>query len=256
MNVFAQLVKSCYSPKDIAIFRFQGIGKTILYVFLLTMVSIIPSMYYLTTSIIDGVDSVKNTVKGEFPDFTIENGTLHSELNKPLTINENGFVIFFDSTGEATVKDLENIDNGIAFLQKKIAYVAGGQSQSYAYSMLEDLTITKSDLLDFLDSIDSSLPVILPIFILVNYIFSSGAKFIEISVLALLGLIIINVTNRKLNYGQLWRMSAYSVTLPTLFFTIMGALKTVVPGGIFLHWAVAYIMLFLSIKEISQPKKL
>lgn len=255
MNVFKQLVKSSYSPKDIAFFRFQGIGKTILFVFLLTLLSIIPSMYYMSTAISDGVESAKETISREFPSFTIENGQLESKLDKPLTINENGFVIVFDSSGNASPSDFDQIDNGVAMLKNEMVFMAGGQTQSYAYSMLEDYTLTKSDLVELIDSIDNSLIIIIPLLILFNYVFSSGVKFVEISILALLGLIIKNIIGRKLTYGHLWRMSAYSVTLPTLFFTVMAALKTVVPGGFFLHWLVAYIVLFLAIKEIPQTKQ-
>jgi hypothetical protein len=86
-------------------------------------------------------------------------------------------------------------------------------------------------------------------------LFSSAVKFIEISILALLGLIMKNRTGRKLNYGHIWRMSAYSVTLPTIFFTIMSAIQTQVPSTFLIHWAVALIVLYLAIKETPQAKK-
>lgn len=252
MNVFKQLFRSSYSPKDIAVFRFQGIGKTILYVFLLTLISTIPSIYYLGTTITNVVGQAKDIVNREFPSFTIENGQLNSSLKEPITINQNGFAIFFDSTGKANKEDLENLDNGIAFLKNELVFVAGGQNQAYSYSMTEDLMLTKNDLLNLIDSLDSSLIIFLPILFLVIYIFSSGVTFAEISVLALFGLLIRNLMRRKLKYGQLWRMSAYSVTLPTLFFTFMEAIKTNVQGGFLLHWFVASIILFLAIKEIKQ----
>ncbi|XYJ24178.1 DUF1189 family protein [Bacillus velezensis] len=37
LNIFTALLKSTYSPADIAKTRFQGIGKAILYVFLLSV---------------------------------------------------------------------------------------------------------------------------------------------------------------------------------------------------------------------------
>ena len=255
MNIFKQLVKSIYSPKDISIFRFQGIGKTILYVFLLTLISIIPSMYFLSTAITEGVHSAKETVASKLPDFQINNGKLESDSNKPLTITENGFVMVFDSSGEAKASDLDQVENGVALLKNELVFVANGDTQSYSYSMLEDLTLNKKDLVNLIDSIDSSLVIFLPILILANYILSLGVKFIEISILAALGLIIKNITLRKLNYGQLWRMSAYSVTLTTIFFTVMAALKTSVPGDFLLNWMVSYFVLFLAVKEIPQAKK-
>jgi hypothetical protein len=255
LNIFKQLIKSIYSPQDIARFRFQGIGKTILFVFLLSLLSIIPTVIHLSTAITEGVSSAKDTVSHEFPSFNIKNGVLKSDLEKPKTMTKNGFAIVFDSTGAANEKDLKNIDNGFAFLKSELVFIAGGQTQAYPYSMAQDFTLTKNDLVDLIDSIDSSLLILLPLLFLVIYIFTSGIKFIEVSILALFGLMIKNMIGRQLHYRQLWRMSAYSVTLPTLFFTIMAAIKTEVTGAFFIHWIVAYIVLFLAIKEIPQAKK-
>ena len=57
-----------------------------------------------------------------------------------------------------------------------------------------------------------------------------------------------------MQYRHLWRLSAYAVTLPTIFFTIMEALKTIVPGGFLIHWFVAVIMLMLTLKELNTEK--
>ncbi len=255
MNIFKQLVSSNYSPKDIAHFRFQGIGKTILYVFLLTLLSVIPAMYFLNSAIIDGVSAAKDMVNRDFPSFTIENGRLHSDMDEPVILKQNDFEFILDSTGELKTDDLIEYDNAILLLEKDFVFIADGQSQAFPYSMAENLTLSKDDVIDFVNELDTALMVILPIFSLVIYIFSSGMKFIEISILALFGLMIVNSTGRNQKYGQVWRMSAYSVTLPTIFFTIMSAIQTTVPLGFFIHWIVAYIVLYLALKEIPLPKK-
>lgn len=254
MNVFMQLIKSCYSPKDIALTRFQGIGKTILFVFLLTLVSIIPSIYFLSTSMTEAVKVAKDTVQKELPEFSIEDGQLVSNADKPITVTKDELVMVFDSSGEAKANDLKNIDFGIGLLKDEFVIVQGENTQSYPYSMLESFNLNKGEVLDLIEKVEASLFIILPLMVLMNYVFASGVKFIEISILAILGLLIKNITQRRLNYGQLWRMSAYSVTLPTLFFTIMNGLHTTVPGGFLLNWLVAYMVLFLAVKEIPQSK--
>jgi hypothetical protein len=50
-------------------------------------------------------------------------------------------------------------------------------------------------------------------------------------------------------------MAAYSETLPTLFFTIMSAIKTTVPNSFLINWFVVIIVLYLAINEIPKPKK-
>ncbi|MDZ5470976.1 DUF1189 domain-containing protein (plasmid) [Bacillus sp. 31A1R] len=254
MNIFKQFTKSLYSPKDIALFRFQGIGKTILYVFLLTLLSVIPTVTYFSMTMVNGLEAAQSTINDEIPSFVIENGSLSSEQTEPVEIHENDFSIIFDSTGKIQQDDLKTVDNGIALLQKDFIVVTGGTLDAYSYSMFTDLVITKDDFIKFLDTLDSLLAIIIPIFIIVIYIFSSGIKFIEVSILAAIGLVLRSMTQRNLQYRQLWRMAAYSVTLPTIFFTIMEAIQTGVPNGFLLNWFVSILVLFLAIREIPKPK--
>lgn len=126
-----------------------------------------------------------------------------------------------------------------------------GQSQSMPYNMLGNATITKEDVLALIESTNSILPFFIPITCTMIYLFSAVGKFIEISILALIGLLLKNILRKTLTYGQLWKLSAYSVTLPTIFFMIMDALKTVVPSGFFIYWFVSIIILVLTLKEVQ-----
>ncbi len=60
---------------------------------------------------------------------------------------------------------------------------------------------------------------------------------------------------RKLSYKQVWTLTAYSYTIPTVFFMIMDLLKITVPGSFPLYIAVILIVLYLAIKEIPTPKE-
>lgn len=119
MNIFKQMFKSLYSPKDISLYRFHGIGKTILYVFLLTLLSVIPTVYYISAAVINGLDAAQTAVKEQFPKFTIENGKLEAQQVAPIIINHDDFAIIFDSTGKVNEDDLSNEDNAIAFCTMK-----------------------------------------------------------------------------------------------------------------------------------------
>ena len=253
MNIFKQLIVSLYSPKDIAKFHQQGIGKTILFVFFLTLISVLPSFYYFNTSIINGFNSLESTVQKDFPDFKIENGQLESETAAPITINKENLTIVFDSTGTINEEDVKQSNNSIFFLKDELIYTASGQSQSIQYSMLGNTTITQQDISKLFNKLDSILPVMIPITDALIYIFSAAMKFIEVSILALFGLLLKNLVGNNSPYRYLWRLSAYSITLPTIFFAIMDSLQTIVPGGFMIHWFVAIMMLMLSLKEI-QPK--
>jgi hypothetical protein len=254
MNIFNQFLKSIYSPKDIAKFRFQGIGKTILYVFSLTFISILPTTYHLISAINNGMDVTRETLNKDVPPLIIENGQLSLESNSPVIIEKDEFKIILDDTGTIEPNEFAASENVIALLKNEFLFIAGGRAQSYNYAMLTDMKITNQDLLDFLQTIEGLKIIFLPVIFLIIYIFSSGIKFIEVSILALIGLFITNMLKRNVPYRQSWRMAAYSVTLPTLFFAIMATLQTVVPNGFLINWVVSIVVLTLSLKEIPMKK--
>jgi chromate transport protein ChrA len=84
---------------------------------------------------------------------------------------------------------------------------------------------------------------------------ASGSKFIEISILAMIGLLFKNGLSRNVNYRHLWILSVYSVTITTIFFTVMDALQTTVPLDFYINWIVNMFILYLAIKEIPSNKK-
>lgn len=255
MIIFKQFYKSIYSPKDISLYRFQGIGKTIFFVFLLSLFSILPSIYFLSTAISSGIDTAKSIIKDELPPFSITNGTLQANTKVPITIEKENFTIFFDPTGILTEEKIANTDNGFALLKDKFVLLAGGKSETYAYTMFGKMKLSNQDLIQFLNTLYGLKVIIILVLSIFIYLFTSAWNFVQISILALLGLGLKNLAGRKLNYQGLWRMAAYSMTLPTVFFTIMAAIKTIVPASSLLHWAVPIMVLFLAINEIPKPKK-
>ena len=256
MNIFKQFYKSIYSPKDIALFRFQGIGKTILYVFFLSLISILPSVFYLSTALTSGVESAKTIINNQLPEFSIKDGHLTAETKVPVTINKDDFSIILDPTGAISEKDVEDEGNAFALLEDKFIFAAAGRVDTYPYSMVEGLTINKGKVIDFINGISGMKWIIIPIGALFIYLLASAGSFIKVTVLALIGLLLKNLLGRKLNYRQLWRMAAYSNTLPILFFTIMAAINTPVPSSFMINWFVVIIVLSLAINEIPKPKKL
>lgn len=255
INIFKQFYKSLFSPKDIASYRLQGIGKTILYVFLLSLLSVLPTIYYTNSAMNDAVQVAEETIKEDLPDFQIENGILSSSEEEPITINKGNFSIIFDSTGVMDVDNISKTGDTLALLQREMVLSAGGEANSVPYSMMGIDPISKQDILSFIEGSDTAMAIILPIFSIVIFLFSSGLKFIEISILALIGILLKNIVHKDLKYRHLWRMTAYSVTLPTVFFTIMALFQTHVPFGSLINWFVSLTVLLLAIQEVPSSKQ-
>jgi hypothetical protein len=63
-----------------------------------------------------------------------------------------------------------------------------------------------------------------------------------------------NAFAKPLSYGQLWRIAAYCLTLPTIFFTVMDIFQATVPLSMSLSWFIIFIMLILTLKEVPQEQ--
>lgn len=254
MNVFKQLYTSIYSPKIISTFRFQGIGKTILFVFILSLISTIPTAFHFTSGLTEGLKGFDQTLRDDLPSFTIEDGQLSADTDKALEIRKDNFIIILDDTGAFGVDEIENKQNAIGILQDRFVFAANGQAQSYEYSLL-NMSISKQDLIDISKQFNQLLPIFISILVVIVYLFSSFVKFIEVTVLAVFGLAFKNSLQRRLNFKQIWVISAYSTTLATIFFVIMDSLQVTVPNGFLLNWFVHLIVLYLVIKEVPPSKK-
>ncbi|MFJ7746191.1 DUF1189 domain-containing protein [Peribacillus sp. NPDC097295] len=247
MNVFKQLWVSLYSPKDIASFQNQGIGKTILYVFLLSLIFFLPSAFYLGTMITNGLNAIEETVSEDLPDFEIKNGTLTTDSNEPFVVKKNGYQIFLDGTGSLTPEDVSaKSDEAVALLKSELVFVSNGHAQTSPYSLLEG---NNEDLFEWINSVESVLPIILPLLLFILYLFTAAGSFLKVTILAAFGTIFRSTLGRSISYRYLWRIAAYSITLSTIFFTIMEAFQATVPFASFISWFVSLIILHLSIKE-------
>lgn len=235
-------------------FRFQKLGKPILYVFLLMLLSSVPIGIMTAVSFTDAYENLKAHMS-ELPDFTLEDGSLSSEQSAPLIKDEDEKTFIFDATGEIKPDDMDSYDSAIAFLKDRIIVMDTGTRQEFDYSNFSSMTFTKQDVNELTNNLDDLLPIFIPLLIFVVYLFQTGLKFIGITVLATIGLLLKSLVSRKASYKQLWILSVYSVTIPTLFFTIMALIKTTVPFGFLLYWFVAIMLLYLTIKEIPLPKK-
>ncbi|MFD3447716.1 DUF1189 domain-containing protein [Microbacteriaceae bacterium 4G12] len=254
MSLFTQLYKSLYSPKDIARFRFQKIGKTILYILLLSLFAILPEGIQISNMLKTEIAFIQEVVDSQTPDFTIENGELKATANEPIIKKENDFTYLFDPS--ATVIPAKSLhEDGIFFLKDRMMIIVTGKEKTYSYSAFREFPIKKQDVQDFLKFVQNIYPIALLIIGVLLFLLDSFLSFLGITILAFLCVLISKEMGRKLNYQQAWTLTAYSFTLPTIFFMIMNYLNTVVPGSFFIFTMVAAIMLYATIKEIPAPKK-
>lgn len=92
------------------------------------------------------------------------------------------------------------------------------------------------------------------IVILMTYILNSGLVFLGITILASIGEPLAKSWGRKLPYRQSWRLTACSVTLPVVLFSLFYLLNIDKGYFIFLALIMAVGMILASIKAIPKPR--
>jgi phosphotransferase system glucose/maltose/N-acetylglucosamine-specific IIC component len=78
MSIFKQFIKSLHSPKHIAAFRMQGIGKTIHYLFFLALVMCIPMIIYMILYAAGDNESARTVIETKLPILTLENDLMEA----------------------------------------------------------------------------------------------------------------------------------------------------------------------------------
>ncbi|MFJ8527904.1 DUF1189 domain-containing protein [Bacillus sp. NPDC094106] len=251
MSIFTQLVKSLYSPKDMALFRFQKIGKTILYIMLLCLITTIPRTLLYGSAIQDGVGIINKALEQDIPEFKIENGELKAKIDKPIEKEDGNSIFVFDPNATDTQKYNDKI--GLFILKDKVISMANGQTQTYSYNDLLGASLEKKDLQDFISFFNSIYPILMFVIGAFVYLFQLFITFLGITLLAFIGSAMSG--QRKLSYKQVWSLTAYSYTIPTIFFMIMDLLKVHVLSSTLIYIAVILIVLYLTIKEVPKPKE-
>jgi len=251
MNIFKQFYRSLYSPKDIASFRFQGVGKTIVYLLLLTIIASIPNLYYISKGINEAVHTLTETMNEEVPPFTIVDSTLQYDQPEPTIIEKSDLTIIIDSSSTYDEDKISSSSNTVALLKDKFVIATVGQTQSFEYASFGNFTLSKDDVVSLLQSMDSMLTVMILILVVIYLLFMFVYKVFQTLVLAIFAQAFSKIFGRNLAYAASWKITVYSTTLPVIFFAIMDSLQTVVPFGSALNWFISLLLVCLAIKEIQ-----
>lgn len=254
MNIFKQFYRSLYSPKDIANVRKQKMGKTILYLLLLSIIASLPSLIFISKGMNEAIHTLKETMKNEVPSYSISNGKLQLNTEEPIIIDKPNLKVILDPTGTYQVDNVSTIGNTFALLDKEFVLVTAGQSQSYTYASLGNMTISDEMIIVFLETMDSNIYVLITILVIVFLFFMTINHVFQTLILAVFGQLFAKLFGRSLRYGQVWKMTVYSITIPVVFFAIMEGLQTFVTNGYLINWFVSLLLVFLSIKEVPINK--
>jgi hypothetical protein len=253
MNIFQQFFKSLYSPPTIAKFRMAKIGRTILYVFLLMLIASIPMLISLTISI-NSLFQAGDRYIEEMPEFAITDGVLESDMDEPTINDDEDMTLIFDSTGELSASDVEEYGNVVALLEREMIFVTGGASDRISYQEF-GINVSKAEIESFYNTLDDLSFLIIAVVLAGFYLFNTALKFVGIFALSVIALLIKRKKAPQLSYKQLWVLSAYTVTLPTILMAVLESLGLFIPFSFAVYWIIAVVMMNAVLNHVPAPRQ-
>lgn len=206
------------NPKKYIYLYKERISKAFVYVLVLaTIIGVIQGgMSLLFISKLE--NTTKTLLKQEKLQFEINNGVL-SFISSPFKEEEGATLLYIDTNKYISELDsLRNItvhkDIVTVLLKDGLMVKVGSEDFVYKYSDigLDKLYLNNNILISSLQEISAIKYIVIPIMILIEFI----QLVIYAILISLLGLLNNLIANRKISYINLFKLSLYSVTLPSI----------------------------------------
>lgn len=256
MSLINQFIKSLYSSKDMALYRFQKVWKSIIYIILLSIIATIPVAITTTNIMNDEIAQIEDLFNEQIPSFTLTDGKLTAENDIPIKEEDSNFTFIFDSTTSKLDTSVDENDILVAFLEDKLIFQTPGYAEeTVSYSNFGNITITKDTVLSWFNDFSSLHSYIFSIVFVVTFILSCLMKFLYTTIFAFFLPLIANSWKKKLTYVQSWNLMACILTIPTVFFCIMDTLEIYVPYSVTLQTFIIFVLMYTIIRELPKSNK-
>ena len=249
--------KFAYSFFDFATYKdflVQGLGKSIFYIFLVTLIfSTITNIK--TISIFNSdLSNVQNKLAHDAPKFELKDGLLSIDSNEPIYYKYDGQIFIFDTTGATNPSALDSYSDGIYVNSNSLTFRADYKTlQTIKLADLNRLTVDNQIAQDLLTTMKVIFPVILLMF---NPILSFFENLLSgFAIIGPLSISIGSLMGVKLKYSKACTLSFYAMTLPLLLQALVEISGIHLPEFVAVFYIVALLYCGLAIKEIKNADK-
>ena len=254
MNIFKEIIYSIYNYKYYPQFMRNKGGK------IFGAGLLIATIYFMIASLLPvGFFMLGGGFRGlieEIPDFKLEDGIL--EIEESFKFEEAGTMVYIDTDPEFVFYNLEELEEKldgyyqvILMDSEKIIIKDGGDIQEMPYSAL-GFDFERDDLLRLAPYVY----IFGFLFLVFGYIFDVAFFFLGVVFVALIGMIIASAMDKKLTFGQLYKMSVYSRTVPLLLKALVSLLPFSIPMFWVINFGISAVILIFAIKSIPDRPKM
>ncbi|MCT4599251.1 MAG: DUF1189 domain-containing protein [Vallitalea sp.] len=252
-NFFVKIIKSITDINFYSNFRNEKLGKSFGYLLLLALALGIIFSGIVTLKTNKSIDDSLTFFESEdFPDIMIANGVLDIDIEEPLVLKQDGDIIFIvDMTNTYTLNDLAGYSIGYLITPERVIInQAGSPPIPFEFKNLQDFQIDKYTAVDFLNKTKSVFIGFIIFTIIVGTIL---LKLLESLIVSIIALIANSILNKNMSYNDLYKISIYALTLPSIIVLIINSLSLGLSFGILLliYYSIATIYVVLALKNMD-----
>ncbi|MCT4543459.1 MAG: DUF1189 domain-containing protein [Vallitalea sp.] len=253
-NIFMKFIKSFTDFNIYSKIRYEKLSKSFGYLIIFSLILGIIFASYIS---IKTNDSINKTIafleEDNIPNITIKNGLLNVDIDEPLILtNQNDFIFILDMSGEHNLNDLIGYTLGYLVTPERIIInQAGTPSMPIEFKNIRNIDLDKDTIIKYLNGIRNILIIIIFIVILIVVILF---KLLESLLVSIIALIINSTSNTNLTYTELYKISIYALTLPSIISFVFILIGIGMPFIIMLllYYGISTYIIILALKNISQ----
>lgn len=249
--------KFAYSFFDFAAYKeflVQGLGKSILYTFLVTIIFSTVTNINTIDNFNSEISNVQSTFIHSAPNFELKNGLFSIDSGEPIYYKHDGEQLIVDTSGKTTESILDSYSNGVYINSNELVIRQNYFTlQTIKFSDFTQLNLTNSKVQSALATLKIIFPLIL-LFLspILSFLMNLISAFI---IIAPLSLFISYIMGVKLTYSKACTLSFYAMTLPLFLESLLSISGIDIPEFSIIFYVISLIYCGLAIKEIKNIDK-
>lgn len=231
----------------------EGLGKSILYIFIVSLIFSTFANLTLTNLITNATTEIQEVISKRIPDFYIKDGKFQLDSNEPVIYESgNDMTYILDTSGKSTVSSLDKYESAFLIDSNNITFKYGTSTIDFLpMSIFPDLT--KEALLSEI-SLTTDIYVIL-IFLLGPILSFIGKLLSVFIIIGPITYLINRIFNTKLDYLKSCTIGFYAITLPMLIKTLLNIAGINLLGFSLVYYTTAFLYSGFALSNIRNSEK-
>ncbi|HCT92264.1 MAG TPA: hypothetical protein DF613_12940 [Lachnospiraceae bacterium] len=256
-NVFQELALSVWDFKSYGTFiRNRGV-KVFGFSALLIGIYLLISTVFMTMQVAEMVTVFRDEVLAEMPEFVLEDGIL--TMDETFEVEEQDIFVHINTEEYWSNEEIEDIFSNyssVIILDKAgVILQSDGEQQVIDYADLQEALggerYTQDDLAALVQEFLPYLYIVIGIVFLFMGLGSIITFSLRILVVSLIVLILVNIMKMRLSYGEIFKLSVYTRTIPVLIRLVLRIANISFPFFWIVDLAVSGVYGYLALRAIQ-----